>query len=261
MALAARIKEEVFAELSEEIQKEYIKQDDGTYQLYVTPVDGLGLENATNLKSALSKERTARETAEKKLKGFGDLDADKAREALKKVEEMANWKPEDKVKEQIEAITKQITEKHKGELGTKDESIQTLTRQLEKVMIDVEAIKAISEHKGSATLLLPHVRNSTRMRKNDKGEFIVEVVGEDGNPRISPAVNSTANMTIAEYVAEMKGQDTFAPAFEGSGASGSGAGGGSGNVTHTGNTIKAENRDALEASIDDIASGDKKVVA
>lgn len=228
MALAAIIKQEVFDGLGDEIKKEYKKQDDGTFMLDVTPTDDFALENVKGLKTALSSERSAREEAEKKIKAFDGLDADKAKDALKKIEEMANWKPEDKVKEQIEAIKNQLTEKHQGELGKKEESLKSLTGQLEKVMIEAAAIKAIAENKGSSALLLPHVKSATRMRQTDKGGFVVEVVGEDGNFRISPASGSTAPMTISELVTEMKTQETFAPAFEGSGASGSGASGSSG---------------------------------
>ncbi|MBN2312360.1 MAG: hypothetical protein JXM79_00430, partial [Sedimentisphaerales bacterium] len=103
MALAAIIKDEAYNGLSNDLKKEYVKQDDGTYRLDVTPVGDFALENVKGLKTALSSERTAREAAETKLKSFDGLDGAKARDALKKVEEMTNWKPEDKVKEQIEA--------------------------------------------------------------------------------------------------------------------------------------------------------------
>jgi len=262
MALAAIVKEETYTGLSEEIQKEYTKQDDGTYLLDVTAVDDFALENVKGLKSALSSERTAREAAETKLKAFDDLDVAKAREALTKVEEMANWKPEDKVQEQIHAITTQLTEKHKTELRKKDQANSTLIKQLEKVMIEAEAVKAITENKGSSTLLLPHVLNATRMRQNDQGGFVVEVVGEDGNPRISPATGSTAPMLIAELVAEMKNQDTFAPAFEGSGATGSGATGSDIKPKIKGGTIQIQEGDqeAIEDNIEELASGKAVIV-
>jgi len=234
MALAAIIKQEIFDGLKDEIKAEYKKRDDGTFILDVTPTNNFALEDVKGLKDALGSERAAHTEADKKLKAFDGLDIDKAKAALAKVEEMANWKPEDKVKEQIEAIKNQLTEKHQGELGKKEESMKKLTGQLEKVMIEAAAIKAIAENKGSSALLLPHVKSATRMRQTDKGEFMVEVVGEDGNARISPATGSTAPMSITELVAEMKTQETFAPAFEGSGASGSGASGSSGTQVKNG---------------------------
>ena len=54
MALSAIIKEEAFNALSEELKKEYKKQDDGTYLLDVTSVGDFALENVKGLKSALS---------------------------------------------------------------------------------------------------------------------------------------------------------------------------------------------------------------
>ncbi len=258
MALAAVIKKEVHDSLSDEFKAEYKKQDDGTFILDVTPVGDFALENVKGLKSALSTERTNRENAEKKIKAFDGLDVDKAKAALTKVKEMADWKPDEKVKEQIEAIKNQLAEKHQGELGKKDESLTSLTGQLQKVMIEAAAIKAIAESKGSSALLLPHVKSATKMHQTDSGEFLVEVVDKDGNARISPATGSTSPMTIAELVAEMKTQDTFAPAFEGTGASGSGASGGGGGGGA--NTVKATDQSGLENNIEKIASGEITVV-
>ncbi|MCK5018552.1 MAG: hypothetical protein KAS32_15940 [Candidatus Peribacteraceae bacterium] len=197
----------------------------GKFLLDVTPVSDFALENVKGLKTALSSERTSRETLEKQVSVFKDIDPDKAREAIKKVGEMKDWKPDDKVREQIEATTNQLVEKHKGEIAGKDTNIAGLTKQLEKNMITATATQSIAGLKGSPELLLPHVERSTRMRQTENGQFVVEVVGSDGNPRISPAAGSTAPMTIDELVGEMKNNDTFAPAFAGSGASGSGSSG------------------------------------
>lgn len=227
--LAAKIDKAKFDALSDDLKKEYKLQGDGSYLLDVNPVDGFALENTEGLRTALSKERTNREAAERKLDAFKDLDPVKAKEAIGKVAEMANWKPEDKIREQIAAVTQQLADKHTGEKTKLEERLTKLTRQLEKVLIDAEAATAIAEQKGSATLLLPHVRATSRMRQTDTGEFVVEILDDKGNVRLSPKPGSTAPMTIAELVGSMKTQTDFAQAFAGSGASGSGAsGGGSG---------------------------------
>lgn len=226
MALAAIIQENVFNGLAEDLKKEYKKQSDGTFLLDVAPVGDFALENVKGLKTALASERTTVANLTKQVEAFKDIDIEKAKSALKKVEEMANWKPDDKVREQIEAIKTQLTEKHKGEMSAKESAIQKTITQLQKVMIDAAAIKSLTEVKGSVDLLLPHIRNTTRMRQTDTGDFVVEVIGTDGNARISPAAGSTSPMTIAELVAEMKATPTYAPAFEGTGASGTGAHGG-----------------------------------
>ena len=240
MALAAIIKEETYNGLSDQLKPEYKKQEDGTYLLDVTPIDGFALEDVKGLKSSLGAARSERDAAQAQLRNFGDLDPNKAREALKKIEDMAKWEPEEKVKEQIEAIKAQLTDKHKTELDKKHEELANLTKQLEQVMIDELATKEIVAQGGiktSPTVLLPYIRGITRMRQVD-GKFVSEVVGADGNARISPATNSTGTMTIAELITEMKGQEAFSPLFNGSGATGSGATGS--NTQRTGGRVNLE---------------------
>ena len=202
--LAAKIDKAKFDSLSDALKSEYKVQTDGSYLLDVSPVGGYALEDVQGLKTALSQERSAKETAERKVEAFKDIDPNKARAALNKVEDMANWTPEDKVREQLEAVTQQLVEKHTGERTKLEEKQKKLTAQLEKILVDAEASKAIAEHKGSIQLLLPHVRASTRIKTTEAGEFIVEIVDEKGNARLSPAAGSTAPMTVAELVASMK---------------------------------------------------------
>ena len=228
--LAAIVKQEVFDKLPDAIKTEYKKQDNGTYLLDVQAIDDFALENVKGLKSALSAERAAKETVMNSMKAFEGLDATAAKEALEKIKKLGDLPTEGKVKEQIEAIKKQLEDKHKGELGAKEASMSKLTKQLEKMLVESAAVKAISENKGNVELLLPHVRNNVRMKQLENGEFSVEVVDPNGQVRISPATGQTGNMSIAELVSEMKSKDTYAPAFEGSGASGSGATGGGSKV-------------------------------
>lgn len=216
--------------LSEDIKKEYKAGTGdmaGKFLLDVTPVSDFALENVKGLKTALSSERTSRETLERQVSAFKDIDPDKARDAIKKVGEMKDWKPDDKVREQIEAIKTQLVEKHKGEITGKDTNIATLTKQLEMNMIIAAGSQAVVSNGGTKDapkVLSPHIERSTRMRQVD-GQFIVDVVDSDGNVRISPTAGSTSPMTINELVLEMKDTDAFAPMFAGSGASGSGASG------------------------------------
>jgi len=223
-------------DLADDIAKEYKTRDDGKFVLDVTSVDGLELAEVTKLQSALSKEReNAREAAEK-LKVFEGLDPAKSRDALKKVEEMASWTPEQKVKEQIEAMKAQILEAHGNEKVKLEEKVERLTKSLEDAMIVSVATQTLAEQKGSVRLLMPHIRQQTRLRDAD-GRLIVEVLGSDGTPRLTGTDGHA--MSIGELVTEMKSQDDFASAFEGTGATGTGA--------ITGN--KAGNRNISKAAI------------
>jgi hypothetical protein len=220
--------------LSEEIRKEYKQRDDGKYILDVMSVDGLELAEVSKLQSALSKERENSRKANEKLKSFDDLDPAKAREAIKKVEEMATWEPEQKVKEQIEAVKSQMMDAHGKEKAKLQERLDKLSKSLEEAMIISVASQELAKEKGSVRLLMPHIRQQTRLREAD-GKFVVEVMGSDGNPRLTGSDGHP--MSISELIAEMKTQNDFASAFEGTGATGTGATGTTGK-TKTNTTIE-----------------------
>ena len=216
--------------LSDELKKEYKQRDDGKYVLDVTSVDGLELAEVSKLQSALSKERENNRKANEKLKAFEDLDPAKARDAIRKVEEMANWEPEQKVKEQIEAVKSQMMDAHGKEKAKLQDKLDKLTKSLEDAMIVSVASQELAKEKGSVRLLMPHIKQQTRLREAD-GKFVVEVIGDDGNPRLTGSDGHP--MSIGELIAQMKTQDDFASAFEGTGATGSGATGGSQTKTKT----------------------------
>ncbi len=213
--------------LPADVAKEYTKSTDGKFVLQVTPVNGFALENVDGLKTALGKERENVRQLTEASKAFEGLDAAKARDALTKVAEMANWTPEQKVKEQMEALKSQILDAAGKEKATLQKKLDDLTKQLQNSLITSNAVQALAKHKakGDGKLLLPHVERQVRMRETDSG-FVVEVVDDNGNVRVN---GQGRNLTIEELVESMKKSDDFAPGFEGTGATGSGAsGGGSG---------------------------------
>jgi len=208
--------------LAADVAKEYKKRDDGKYVLDVTSVDGLELAEVSKLQSALSKERENNRKSADLLRAFEGLDPAKAREAISKVAEMANWTPDQKVKEQIEAVRTQLLDAHGKEKSKLEEKLAKLNKALEDAMIVSVATQALTEQKGSVRLLMPHIRQQTRLRDAD-GKPVVEVLGPDGSPRLTGSDGHA--MSIGELVSEMKTQNDFASAFEGTGATGSGAAG------------------------------------
>ena len=223
-----------------EALKGYYEQnaDSGKFVLKVEPVDGYALEDVTGLKTTLGKELTLRKKLEKDLAKFTDIDPDKAREAMSKFEELANIDPAkeaDKIaNSKFEAAKSQLLEKHTGEVKTRDERIDFLTKTVESLLIDAAATAAIAEAKGSVGLLLPHVRSHTRVKEAD-GKFTVEVIDTDGNTKIADAKGTA--MDIKGLIAEMKASDEFGRAFDASGNTGSGKqpGAGSGDLSRQGN--------------------------
>lgn len=232
MALKAVV--EKIEDLPEAIRGEYRPgtADEGTegkFVLSVEAVGGFSLENVEGLKSALGKERSTREKLERDVVRYKDLDPEKARAALAKLEEFEKIDPTkeaDKIANQkFEAAKAQLLERHTGEIQQREERIGHLTKTVEGLLIDQVATAAIAEAKGSVELLLPHVRAHTRVKEVDGG-FMVEVVDKDGNARIADAKGSP--MDIKGLVAEMRQSDTFGRAFEGTGNSGTGKMPGSG---------------------------------
>lgn len=200
----------------------YVERD-GKFILDVEPVGGFSLEDVTGLKTALGKERTAREQAERLTAAFKDIDPAKAREALAKVSEWGNLDPTleaDKIANtKFEAAKAQLLEKHAAEIAERENRVGHLSKTVESLLIDQVATAALAEAKGSVELLLPHVRAHTRVKEVD-GKFTVEVVDRDGNARIANSKGET--MDIKGLVADMKASETFSRAFEASGNSGSG---------------------------------------
>lgn len=232
-------------DLSDELKALY-EEKDGKFYLQVEPVEGWSLEDVQGLKSSLAKERENVGKLEADLKKFEDIDPKKARDALSKVEEMAGWTPEEKVREQIEAREKKLVEKHSRELEERDSKVSTLTTQLEKHLVESAATAALTKHKGNVELLLPHVRSQVRVEADKEGNFTARVVGPDGTPRLSPKQGSTDQMSIDELVETMREMPTYAAAFEGTGASGSGAGGSTGRSGSQSGPHRISYKDAKE---------------
>lgn len=208
--------------ISEDIRSHYTEQG-GKFHLGVDSVDGMSLEDVRGLKSALSQERKRADEAQALAKAFDGLDADAAREALRKLEDMRNWKPDQKVQEQLRLKEQEIQGKYQSQLDKLKGELDATVKQLEKELITAAASKALAEKGGNPSLLLPLIERATRMRRTDAGQFLAEVLDDGGNTRISPKSGATDAMTIGELIEEMAGKEEFAGAFQGTGARGSGA--------------------------------------
>lgn len=239
MEIFAALTKEQFEALPEQDRGIYAERD-GLYHPNVKPMTlkvgdaeaTFALENVTGLKKALSTQSARTRDLEKVLKAYEDLDPQQAREAIKKLEEMGSG-ADDRTKQQIEAVKASLEATHRRELAKKDEESKAVQgelglvrKQLEKLLIENAAIEAINAEggiKGAAVkALLPVILSCTRVTKNDKGEFVSQVVDHDGEVRISFKPNCMDNMDIRELVTEMKNGE-FAFLFEGTDARGAGA--------------------------------------
>lgn len=233
MTLKLNINKAEFDALGEGV-KGFYEEKDGSYRLLVD-----GIEDTAGLKRALEAERANA----KKAKAFEALGKtpEEISELLKKLEEEEEKKAEKSG--EWDKLKAQLNEQHAKALAEKDKVIETLRSRLERELVDAKAVEAISEKKGVAQLLLPHVRANVRVVENDAGELVVRVVGADAEPRL----NSKGDyMTIAELVEEMSKSDVFGRAFEASGISGSNNKGGGGSNYAGVNPWKKETLNLME---------------
>lgn len=215
-----------------EAQRSLYKESNGKFVLDVD-----GYEDPVGLKSALNKEREAAKNATKQAQQWASLG--KTPEEIQALVEAHAEAERQKLSKggEFDKLKQQIIDQHKTELGKKDERISTLTKSLERRLIDADATAAIAAAKGVPALLLPHVRASVKVIE-DGGDFKVQVVDAAGNPRVN---GKGEFLSISDLVGEMRQSEVFGRAFEPSGATGGGAqGGGSGGGS------KAIKQDALE---------------
>lgn len=252
------------AGLAPEVARLY-RQDGERFILDVEPSDGYALENIEGLKKTLGKEISSRKAAEQKLEAFADLDPATARSALEKVEQMKNWKPEEKVKEQLNATVADIQKKYDEDKKKLSSDNDFLTRQLEQALVVSAATQAIAAEKGIPELLMPHVMQRTKvLREGDK--MVVQVLNEAGNPDLDFVNGQAMPKTVEGLVKSMKDHKVYGRAFEPGGSSGAGSGGpksSSTSVTSGSNGVLQINRndsEAIRANMSRIADGSAVVV-
>lgn len=206
-----------------EAVRSFYQERDGKFVLAVEEADGFSLENVGGLKSALGKERQSRESLEREIVKFKDIDPDRAREALAKWEEFQSIDPAkeaDKIAHtKFEAAKAQLLKSHEEAIKPLSERNQRLSGAVDALTRKQQATAAIAEARGAVELLLPHVLGHTKVKETDAGEFVVEVVDAAGQTRFGTDGNP---MTVKALVEEMRGNETFARAFDGDGHTGSG---------------------------------------
>lgn len=203
--------------LEDPLKALYAKGDDGKFVLQV---------DETGAKSALQKERDAREAAERALKERDRADADT--KATKEREELERKGDYEKLKASLEA--------DKANLAKAKEHAEV---SLRSYIAKAEVTAAVAAAKGVPELILPHVMDK------------VEVVA-DGD---SHKVLVKGGGTLPELLETLKSNPTYARAFDASGASGGGTNPGGAKGPAPANTVSRGDSRAFLANVDKIASG------
>jgi len=190
------------------------KEDGGKFRLELE-----GYEDPVGLKSALQKERDAARAANKQASAWAALG--KTPEEIQALVDAQRKADEDKLKGagEFDKLRTQMADQHKTELSKKDEVVGKMRANLERYLVDAQATAAIAELKGSARLLMPHVKAQVKVIEEGEG-FVIRVVDDNGTPRVN---GNGQFLSIKDLVSEMRSGDEFSRAFEPTGTTGSGA--------------------------------------
>lgn len=256
--MALKLTVDSIDEVEEPLRPLYAEQN-GKFHLAVDGLDAVAREavatatkkankEAQDLRHKMKPWETLGKTPEEiqtMLEEYTELQALKEQNAMTEAEKKGQW-------DQLKA---QMNEKHAAQIKAKDELITSeqkkshdLMGKVERHMIKAEALRAIAENKGISQLLLPFVIEHLRMGD----DFTITVVDDKGEPKVNGAGDP---LTPIEFVGEMRANEIFSRAFEGTGSSGSGmrpGGSGSGSP-HPGITKKSDFKDEKTRSkfIDD----------
>lgn len=214
------------ATLPAELKAAYVKNEAGKYVL--DPVLRKRLDT-TNLNKALENERRQKKEFEKLVAGFKGLGlGDTPEEALAAIEaakedldpDDPNFKKQSRSLNELRAkIKAEFDETLKKTVGEKDEQLGKMERSLRKHLIEKEAIAALAKHKGSQDLLLGVVTSRLGLIDDGEGNLTVAVVDKDGDP-VGDGLGG--NKSVESLVKDMRGDERYARAFDGTGKGGTG---------------------------------------
>ena len=134
---------------------------------------------------------------------------------------MRDWTPDEKVKDLLEARTKELAEKLNGEKSELEAKLNTYRTNYEAVTLDAALKDAASKAKFISPALAPKLfRDAVKLHETEQGLTPV-VLGKDGKPAQVVENNGTVRFqTIEEYVAEMAKTEEFAPLVAANSATG-----------------------------------------
>lgn len=114
--------------------------------------------------------------------------------------------------QQLEAVKTEMAKAHAIALEGKNKELAEMQGSLNRYMIGEHANAALAELKGNPLFLRPLIDKATRVKREDDGSYIVEVINDKGEPRFNGEGN---RMTVQQLVTEMSKDAKFAGAFEG----------------------------------------------
>lgn len=151
--------------------------------------------------------------------GIEDSEENRTPEKMKEAIQALRDKKGQAAQADIERIREEMNRKHQADLQAKDKEIEERDTAISRHLIGDNAVRAITENKGSVKALLPHVRQNCKTVRDENGNYAVRIYDEQGNMRYG---GGGEPLTMAELVQEFKSDENFAALFESETPSGSG---------------------------------------
>lgn len=223
MAIKARITADEYNALAAPLKEHYKSDEAGGYRLDVPDAEDV---YARPLKSALDKERDAVKEAERKLAAakadfdkFKDIDPDKARAALKKIEDIEDKHLLDEGK--VEELLGKRTEKMRldfenrektlaTQIADKDKALLEVMGKLERTMIDQGLTLAASKANVRPGALSDVIRRGREVFKLEEDRVLPY---KDG--ALIYGKNASEPMSMEEWVTALSLSDDGKHLFEG----------------------------------------------
>lgn len=170
-------------------------------------------EAVSGLNTALSKARKEAKTnrgatPEQILEPLGFKSIDEAQETITNLKEQLEKAGDGKIN--LDKMRADMQKRLDEGLAAKDKEIEGMSSSLQRYLVEKEAVNAITQAKGIPDLLLPHIRNQTKVVR-DGDDFVVRVVDGDGEFR---GDGKGGFMGIGDLVTELKSHQSFGRAFE-----------------------------------------------
>jgi len=205
----------------------YVEQADGGFALgddaatkaTVKVIDGLGRSLRASREEADEAKRKAVDLSS--LSEYGEGPEEIAAAITQKMEDLQK-----KVKTKgdnegtLEKLRQDLKAAHGLELTKKDEDITSLTAQLSEVLVDQKIKSAIGDSAVNLDIATRVISDFIDTDRDEKGNFVVQVVDKDRDPRKNPATGEF--LAIGDLVGEMKKSETYGSLFKSEKPSGSG---------------------------------------
>jgi hypothetical protein len=242
MPLKPVVTKDEFSQLPEALQGLYAEKN-GKFVLDIE-----GIDDPSNVSSALKKEREAKAELERTLRQIreqlGDADPAKAREAVKKLQELEDKKliDEGKVEELLKSRTERLVQDYDGKLKEKDARLSAAEKQLAELVIDNALRQVATRAKVRDTAVEDFLRRGREVYRLKDGKA-VPMKGEE----VLFGKKPNEPMSMEEWAESLAPQAPHL--FEGSGGSGaSNMGGGGQRGPYTITAAQAKDMTAYKAA-------------